>query len=75
MLCDADWCALPCELPNTEQLLSFLGMYAYECGSLKKCNAVLSEYCPESMKGRDRIALKLKPWQEIAINRHNIQVV
>ena len=49
MLCDADWCALPCELPNTEQLLSFLGMYAYECGSLKKCNAVLSEYCPESM--------------------------
>ena len=27
------------------------------------------------MKGRDRIVLKLKPWQEIAINRHKIQLV
>lgn len=50
-------------------------MYAYECGSLKQCNAVLSEYGPDSMKGRDRIVVKVKPGQESAINRHNIQVV
>lgn len=50
-------------------------MFAYECGSLKNCNEVLSEYGPDSMKGRDRIAVKVKPGQESGIERHNIQVV
>jgi hypothetical protein len=49
-------------------------MFAYECGSLKNCNAVLAEYGPDSMKGRDRIAVKQKPGQESGIERHNIQV-
>ena len=50
-------------------------MHAYECGRLKQCNAVLSEYGPNNMKGRDRIVVKVKPGQESAINRQNIQVV
>ena len=68
-------CALNCELRNTEQLISSLGMFAYECGSLKDCNAVLAEYGPDSMKGRDRVLVKAKPGQESGIERHNIQVV
>lgn len=68
-------CALHCELRNTEQLLSSLGMFAYECGSFKDCNAVSAEYGPDSMKERDRIVVKTKPGQESAIERHNIQVV
>lgn len=47
---DVNLCALHCELWNTEQLLSSLGMFAYECGSLKNCNDVLKEYGPDSMK-------------------------
>ena len=50
-------------------------MFAYECGSLKNCNEGLSEYGSDSMKGRDRIAVKVKPGQESGIERHNIQVV
>ena len=50
-------------------------MFAYECGSLKNCNEVLLEYGSDSMKGRDRIAVKVKPGQESGIERHNIQVV
>ena len=68
-------CALHCELRNTEQLLSSLGMFAYECGSLKNCNAVLAEYGTDSMKRRERILVKSKPGQETGIERHNIQVV
>lgn len=74
-LCDVNLCALHCELRNTEQLLSSLGMFAYECGSLKDCNAVLAEYGPDSVKGRDRVLVKAKPGQESGIERHNIQVV
>lgn len=68
-------CALHCELRNTEQLLSSLGMFAFECGSLKDCNTVLSDYGPDSMKGKDRIAVKTKPGQESGVERHNIHVV
>lgn len=74
-LLEEDLCALHCELRNTEQLLSSLGMFAYECGSLKECNAVLANYGPDSMKGRDRVLVKAKPGQESGIERHNIQVV
>ena len=68
-------CALHCELRNTEQLLISLGMFAYDCGSLKDCNYALSEYGPDSMKGRDRILVKTKPGQESAVERHNFQVI
>ncbi|CAH3151062.1 unnamed protein product [Pocillopora meandrina] len=44
-----------CELRITEQLLVSLGMFAHDCGSLKDCNAVLSDYGPDSMKERERI--------------------
>ena len=67
--------ALHCELRNTEQLLISLGMFAYDCGSLKDCNYFLSGYGPDSMKGRDRIVVKTKPGQESAIERHNFQVI
>ena len=74
-LCDVNLCVLHCELRNTEQLLSSLGMFAYECGSLKNCNEVLAEFGPESMSGKDRILVKTKPGQESGVERHNIQVV
>lgn len=74
-LCDVNLCTLHCELRNTEQLLCSLGMFAYEYGSLKNCNAVLAEYGPDSMKGRDRIVVKTKPGQESGIERHIIQVL
>ena len=74
-LCDVNLCTLHCELRNTGQLLCSLGMFAYECESLKNCNAVLAEYGPDSMKGRDRIVVKTKPGQESGIERHNIQVL
>ena len=74
-LSDVNLCALHCELRNTEQLLSSLGMFAFQCGSLKNCNDVLAKYGPDSMKERDRIVVKTKPGQESAIERHNIQVV
>ena len=45
------------KLRNTEQLLSSLGMHAYECGSFKQW--------PDSMKGRDRIAVKVKPGRKV----------
>ena len=45
------------KLLNTEQLLSSLGMHAYECGSFKQW--------PDSMKGRDRIAVKVKPGRKV----------
>ena len=32
-------CALQCELRNTEQLLSSLGLFSYEVGSRDECNA------------------------------------
>ena len=38
-----DLCALHCELRNTEQLLSSLGLTAHRCRSLKECNKVLAE--------------------------------
>ena len=50
-------------------------MFAYECDSLKHCNAVLCEYGPDSMKEKDRIVVKAKPGQETGIQKHNIQVV
>ena len=74
-LYDVNLCALHCKLRNTEQLLCSLGMFAYEYGSLKNCNAVLAEYGPDSMKGRDRIVVKTKPGQESGIERHIIQVL
>jgi len=46
-----------CELRITEQLLVSLGMFAHDCGSLKDCNAVLSDYGPDSMKERERIVV------------------
>ena len=75
VLCDVYLCALHCELRNTEQLFSSLGLYAYECGSLKQCNGVLSECAPDSMTERDPIVLKVKPWQKSAFYRPSIQVV
>lgn len=44
---DVNLCALHCELRTTEQLLSSLDLTEPRCGSLKQCNQVLAEYCPE----------------------------
>lgn len=55
---DVNLGALHCELRNTEQLLSSLGLTAHRCGSLKECNQVLSEYGPETMT-KDQIVVKI----------------
>ena len=47
---DVNLCALQCELRITEQLLSSLGLTAHRCGSMKQCNQVLGEYCPETIR-------------------------
>lgn len=70
---DVNLCALHCELRNTEQLLSSLGLTAHRCGSLKECNKVLAEYGPETMT-KDRIILKLKEGQDTHVDKHNIKV-
>lgn len=41
----------------TEQLLVSLVMFAHDFGSLKDCNAVLSDFGPDSMKERERIVV------------------
>ena len=51
-------CALHCELRNTEQLLSSLGLFFYKVGSLDECNAELANYGPENFSSR--ITLKMK---------------
>ena len=68
-------CALHCELRNnfnTEQLLSSLGLFSYKVGSLDECNAELANYGPENFSSR--ITVKMKEGQEIAVEKHNIQV-
>ena len=70
---DVNLCALHCELRNTEQLLSSLGLTAHRCGSLKECNKVLAEYGPETMT-KDRIIVKLKEGQDTDVDKHNIKV-
>lgn len=74
-LCGVNLCAQHCDLRITEQLLVSLGMFAHDCGNLKDCNAVLSDYGPDSLKKRERIVVNTKPGQESAIERHNIQLV
>lgn len=65
-------CALHCELRNTEQLLTSLGLFSLKLGSLDECNNELSKYGPENVN--KRITVKLKEGQETAVGRHNIQV-
>lgn len=65
-------CALHCELRNTEQLLTSLGLFAHRVGSLQECNEELSHYGPENFNSR--ITVKLKEGQQTAVARHNIQV-
>ena len=65
-------CALHCELRNTEQLLSSLGLFSYKVGSLDECNDELVNYGPENFSSR--ITVKLKGGQETAVEKHNIQV-
>lgn len=66
-------CALHCEMRNTGQLLVNIGLAAYECGSLKECNEVLSKYGPQNFQG-DRITIKLTPNQQTKVERRNIHV-
>ena len=65
-------CALHCELRNTEQLLSLLGLFFYKVGSLDECNAELANYGPENFSSR--ITVKMKEGKETAVEKHNIQV-
>ena len=66
-------CALHCELRNTEQLLSSLGLFSYKVGSLDECNDELANYGPENFSSR--ITVKMKDMgQETAVEKHNIQV-
>ena len=71
-LTSVNLCALHCELRNTEQLLSSLGLYSYNIGALKQCNKILSAYGPETTG--DRITVKLKEGQQSAVTKHNIKV-
>lgn len=70
---DVNLCALHCELRNTEQLLTSLGLTAHNCGSLKECNLVLSEYGPETMV-KDRVVVKMKEGQDTDAKKHNIKI-
>ena len=63
-------CALHCELRNTEQLLSLLGLFLYKVGSLNECNAELANYGPENFGSK--ITVKMKEGQETAVEKHNI---
>ena len=65
-------CALHCELRNTEQLLSSLGLFFYKVGSLDECNAELANYSPENFSSR--ITVKMKEGKETAVEKHNVQV-
>lgn len=65
-------CALHCELRNTEQLLTSLGLFAYKVDSLEECNKELSKYGPENFNSR--ITVKTKEGQETAVEKHNIQL-
>ena len=66
-------CTLHCELRNTEELLSSLGLFSYnKVGSLDECNAELANYGPENFSSR--ITVKMKEGQETAVEKHNIRV-
>ncbi|CAH3183160.1 unnamed protein product [Porites lobata] len=65
-------CALHCELRNTEELLSSLGLFLYKVGSLDECDAELANYGPENFSSR--ITVKMKEGQETAVEKHSIQV-
>ena len=49
---DFSYINLHCELCNTEQLLTSLGLFAYKMGSLPDCNDELSQYGPENFNSR-----------------------
>lgn len=66
-------CSLHCEMRNTEQLLGSIGLFAYKTSCLDDLNKVLKLYGPESFK-ETRIKVKLKPGQETAVEKGNIQV-
>ena len=66
-------CALHCEMRNTGQLLTNLGLAAYEYDTLPQCNAVLAKYGPENFKA-NRITVNLKPNQQTAVQKTNINV-
>ena len=63
---------LHCELRNTEQLLTSLGLFAYKVSSLPECNDELSQYGPENFNSG--MTVKLKEGQETAVEKHNIKV-
>ena len=66
-LCGVNLCAQHCDLRITEQLLVSLGMFAHDFGSLKYCNAVLSDYGPDSVKKRERIVVNTKPGRKVLL--------
>ena len=61
-----------CELRNTEQLLSSLGLFAVKVDFPQECIDELSKYGPENFS--NHITIKLKEGQETAVQKHNIQV-
>jgi hypothetical protein len=65
-------CALHCEVRNTEQLVASLGLWAYNIGTFKECNKLLSNYGPETTG--DRITLKMKEGQQSAVTKQNMMV-
>ena len=65
-------CALHCELRNTEELLSSLGLFLYKVGSLDECNAELANYGPENFSSR--ITVKMKRAKKLPVEKQNIQV-
>lgn len=65
------FCALHCEMRNTEKILKSVGLLAYEIGSLQECNDKLSEYGTSNFKG-DRITVKLRTGQQTAPGRNNV---
>ena len=65
-------CSFHCELRNTEQLLSLLGLFSYKVGSLDECDAELANHGPENFSSR--ITVKMKEGQETATRCLHFQV-
>lgn len=66
-------CALHCEMRNLEYLLRSLALQAYKCGSLDKCNKVLSKYGPSNFYG-DRVTVKFRKDQQTEATVQNVKV-
>ena len=67
-------CSLHQEMRNTEQLLGSLGLFSNSVGCLRDCNEALSKFGPENTRHFDRIYIKLRPGQQTAVAKNNVQV-